>query len=72
MERLQRDLKYFELQMEGEEDRERKILIITQMNEINAKINEILRKERDQLQKEINRRKELNKRGTDPNANKSK
>ena len=58
--------------MEGEEDRERKILIITQMNKINAKINEILRKERDQLQKEINRREQLNKRGTDPNANKSK
>ena len=73
MERLERDLYYFELQLQGETDRERKILIINQIEEINNKMVEILAKESDRLQAEITLKKEeLNKMETDPDANKPK
>ena len=73
MERLQRDLKYFELQLQGEENRERNVLILTQIKEIKLKMIEIEREEKETLQREITYiRKELIKKGIDPDSNKPK
>ena len=65
--KLHRDLTYFKLQLEGETNRQRNILILTQIKEITTKINEINREEKDRLQREIRfMREQLTKRGTLP------
>ena len=52
MDKLQKDLTYFKLVLEGEANRERRMLIQTQIREILAKILELQREERARVQQE--------------------
>ena len=52
MERLERDLRYFKLALEAEEDPDRRRLILEQIQQVEQSILNLLQQQRAQIQRE--------------------